>query len=477
MKTSIVISTILDSHRNHISTDSREIQPGCLFVALQGTQWDGHDFIESAVNQGATGILCKKEYTSDLIPFLQEKAVFYFVDDPLESYREISALWRKQFSIPIIAVAGSVGKTTTKEFLSALLSGKYENIHKTRASENGWIGIPKTLLGLEPHHQIAVIEIGIDEPGSMKKHLSLVNPTGAIVTSIGPEHLEKLKDLQTVIEEETLVLRFARESGGFSAFNQDDPFLEQWGKEHPSTSPLSWSYTLGESKGDVTATTFRNSKTLGGCLLGDELFFGEKERVKMPLPGKHNASNLLGAITIAKVLGLRLDELEEGLKTFQGCEGRSQVKTLDHLQTTVICDYYNAQPVSMKAALELLSEISKQREEKEGVPIQKTVYLGDMLELGCLEESFHRELATYLLQQNVQNIFLVGRRMFFLWDELKRRSFKGEILRHFSDVQELCKDLPRGLGEKTPQVLLIKGSRGMKMEQVWNQLDPFKHRS
>ncbi|NDD91128.1 hypothetical protein EBZ37_03485 [bacterium] len=200
-------------------TDSRKVTESSLFVAIRGEKMDGHDFIPKAIAQGATAVLAEESVVlSKNLASEFPKTRFFCVTDVQEGFRKIASAWRKHFNIPVVLVAGSNGKTTTKEFLSALLQGKYRSVLKTQGSQNGFLGIPMTLIELRSHHGAAVIEVGIDEVGAMAQHVPLVHPTHTLLTVIGPEHLEKLIDLPTVAREEILAFHETQRIGGNSRY-------------------------------------------------------------------------------------------------------------------------------------------------------------------------------------------------------------------------------------------------------------------
>jgi UDP-N-acetylmuramoyl-tripeptide--D-alanyl-D-alanine ligase len=438
-----------------IDTDSRNIEPGSLFVALKGENFDGHDFIESAVAKGARGVLCQRGKSV----VGSKDATLFYVEDTLRAYRKFAAAWRKEFSIPVIAIAGSAGKTTTKELLASILTGKWKHILKTQGSQNGFVGIPMTLLELGARHDIAIIEIGIDDVGAMEQHIALVSPGFAILTSIGPEHLENLIDVPTVAQEEGIALSWVSRNEGTVAVNMDD----SWIRPH-LTAPKEGRkvpYSLQGLQSHLEMISGRLSPD------GRELIFSglglSETQVPLPLPGKHNASNLLGAIALAAALGLKEDEIRQGLATFQGEQGRSQVKHLPGNILT-ICDYYNAQPASMNAALDLVGDLAKRSQGA------TWVCLADMLELGHQEEELHRNLATKIKALNIQNVLLLGTRMKALENELTRSDFRGK-LEHFSNHGDMASALIHSIQEG--DLVLIKGSRSMKMEEIWKTLEPF----
>ena len=438
-----------------ITTDSRKIIPGCLFVALKGEQFDGHTFIDQALATGAAGVICQPGTAVKN----EGKAAIYFVDDTLEAYRRLAHYWRKDFSIPMIGVAGSVGKTTTKEFLAAILSGKYKSVLKTQGSQNGFIGIPMTLLELKAEHQCAVIEIGIDEIGAMAKHMELVNPNSSILTAIGPEHLEKLIDLPTVAREEGLALSYVGQHGGMVVINLDDP----WIRPHAKTLRLGRKFCFSMMESGASEApgvqAARGQLTPDGNELEVRFWTQENKKFKLPIPGAHNAANLLGAVTMAKALGLTTEEIERGLASFSGIYGRSEVKKMGGM--TVICDYYNANPSSVQAGLSLLKDLAKKSAEAGS---KRWACLADMLELGTDELKLHRELAKQIIEDRVENVLLYGTRMEALLEELKSSQFSGQ-LEHFASQAKLAERLISGV--KASDTVLIKGSRGMKMEEVF----------
>ncbi len=444
------LSNLAEIEFTSVTTDSRKVELGSLFIAIEGEKMDGNDFVETAVHAGATGVICRHGVQVPVRPGL----VVFHVKDTLTAYRRLAGSWRREFSIPMIAVAGSAGKTTTKELLSAILQGRWNKVLKTQGSQNGFVGIPMTLLELRPQHQAAVIEVGIDEIGAMTQHMKLVAPTASVLTAIGPEHLDKLIDVPTVAHEEGIALSHVAKNKGLVAISLDDP----WIRPHRSTlkdgqilsftlesNPPASSHTLqGKLSADQKELTLSGAGLDGLCL-------------KLPLLGKHNASNLLAAIAVAAGLGLTKDEIQKGLSQFKGAEGRSEIKDLPG-PTSVICDYYNSQPASVRAGLELLQQLSQ------GSNVARWACLGDMLELGENEERFHREIAPQLVQLRIENVLLFGPRMRALLDELKKLNFSGR-LEHFESHADLAQALIQG--SKPGDTFLIKGSRGMRMEEVW----------
>jgi UDP-N-acetylmuramoyl-tripeptide--D-alanyl-D-alanine ligase len=447
-----------------IVTDSRKIVPGCLFVAIPGDTFDGNDFVVKALAQGASAALCRTGTAAKAgIDPRAPGAWLFEVPDTVEAFRKVAASWRKTFEIPLALVGGSAGKTTTKELLAALLGGAWgaDAVLKTQGSNNGFVGIPITLMGLAPRHRAAVIEVGIDEPGSMIRHCEMVEPTVSLLTSIGAEHLEKLIDLDTVAREEGVAFEHALASrSGRVVVNRDDPRIAPWFKKAPAERRLGFSLTEPASADSLRGTVEGSELAVEGAG-----FIQPGARFPLPLPGRHNACNLLGAIAAAHAMGIRPAQMLEGIRSFTPSEGRSQVRE-PAPGIRVLCDYYNSQPPSLAAALELMAELSHPR------PAQpasiRWACLGDMLELGPRELEFHREIAPRILALGTEHVLLFGERMKALADELEKIGFSGD-LRHFSGREELAQALISGL--QRPALVLIKGSRGMKMEEVWRPLE------
>ena len=435
-----------------VVTDSRKISKNCLFVALPGDKFDGHDFIPAAVSQGASGVICRADYKASP----SNTTTFFKVADTVDAYRSLGSAWRKGFQIPLVAVAGSVGKTTTKELLAALLAGKWKGVLKTQGSQNGFIGIPMTLLELKKEHDVAVIEVGIDEIGAMEKHMSLIDATSAVLTAIGPEHLEKLVDVPTVAREESIALTHVARAGGMISILIDDPWIAPLDKS--ITTERKQKFTL-EAGAKPSATMLVGKLASAGTHLDISGLGLEPFTVELPLQGAHNATNLLGAVAVARGLGLSAKEIREGLKTFRGATGRSELRSLGD-QTPVVCDYYNANPTSVEAGLDLLTQVAKKS--------VRWACLADMLELGVNEEKFHRDLSQKLIALQIENVLLYGPRMKWLESELKSRAFAGTVS-HFESHQLLADKL---IASYHPgDAILIKGSRGMKMEEVWKILE------
>lgn len=425
------------------------MQAGDCFIALKGENQDGHQFIEKAIALGATGIICEDSYKINP----QLSSISWFTcRDTLSGYRQIAKIWRQQFKIPVFAIAGSAGKTTSKEFCAAILRGKYKNVLQTVASQNGFQGIPATIMNLTPSHEAAVIEVGIDEPHAMEDHLQIVSPDYGLLSSIGEEHLEKLIDIQTVAHEEGLLFKHLADRDACMAVLADDPLVVAQAEKY--SGGLKYFYGLKETQ---EGAHFIRGKLLDSTL--EVKWNSQSFTFHLPLPGEHNARNLLGAISLALAHGLSAEEIKSGLQTFKPPSGRSEVYSWKN-NVKVFCDTYNANPLSMKIALQLL-------QKNANGPRHTWACLGDMLELGTNEEGLHRQIADQIADLKIDFVLACGPRMKFLIDELKQRNFGG-FCAHFSDPMAMTSKIISDA--QASDTILIKGSRGMKMERLWEEL-------
>lgn len=426
-----------------ICYDTRTLQPGDLFAAMKGDVTDGHAYIEDAVKKGAGAVMHEAGHP------IPAGVIGLPVKDALHGYRETALLWRRQFSYPVIAVGGSAGKTTSKELIAALLRGKWPETVATEGNKNGFHGVPNTLIRLRPTSGAGVVEIGIDETGAMEQHARIVEPSIAILTSIGPEHLEKLVDVDTVEREEAKLFEQVERTGGIVAVNCDDERIYRRGLRLSHARPVF--YSLGKIPSEFDG--------LEGKLLDDRIvvkFPQGPVEFPLPLEGRHNALNLLGAITVAWTAGVTPDEMRAGLNRFTPPPGRSEAHEWKGVK--IFADFYNANPVSVGASLETICKGGGER---------VWACLGDMLELGKFEEELHRGLSDPILHHRVGHVLLFGPRMKHLESELRKRGFSGE-LRHFETKPDLTSHLQAQV--KPGDRVVIKGSKSMAMGEVWEAL-------
>ena len=361
-------------------TDSRQIKEGYLFLPVKGERVDGHDFIPSVFAQGALATLTEKPLESCPGPYIQ-------VESCLASLKKIAAYYRSQLSIPIVGITGSVGKTSTKEMIASVLSAKY-HVLKTAGNFNNEIGLPLTILRIQKEHEVAVVEMGISEFGEMRRLAEIARPDLCVITNIGTCHLENLGDRDGVLRAKTEV--FEHLSPGAAVFlNGDDDKLAGI-SQAGDTTPLFY----GRNGQDICMDEVEELG-LKGSRANLHTPKGEI-RVEIPIPGGHHLYNAMAAAGVGLQLGLTLEEIRTGMGNAKTIAGRSNF--IESNGFTIIDDCYNANPMSMKASLDVLKQANG----------RKVAILGDMGELGSQERQLHYEVGTYAVDAEVDVLICVG---------------------------------------------------------------------
>ncbi len=351
-----------------IQTDSRILKPGEVFLALRGEKFDGHEFVPTAIAQGAIAAIVDFAYENPGLPVLQVK-------NTLEAYQQIGRWWRDRFHIPVIGVTGSVGKTTTKELIAAVLATQ-GSVHKTYGNFNNEIGVPKTLLELDAQHDFAVIEMAMRGRGQIAELTHIANPTIGLITNVGTAHIELLGS-EVAIAEAKCELLAEMPKDSVAILNYDNSLLMTTAKKVWSGEIL----TYGLSGGDIQ-----------GRLIDHQTVEVAGMQLPLPLPGRHNAANFLAALAVAKVLGIDWSSLKDGVKVDMPT-GRSQRFTLPN-DVLILDETYNAAPEAMLAALQLLADTPGKR---------KIAVLGAMKELGERSLQLHQQVG-----EAVRNLQLDG---------------------------------------------------------------------
>lgn len=432
------------------SIDSRTIRPNEVFVALHGPRFDGHDFIDSVFQRGAAGAVVSRPAfqlrQKEWAPFYRHHFLI-LVDDPLTALQSMAIWHRNRFRLPLVGVTGSNGKTTTKEMTASILNRRGP-VLKNEGNFNNHIGLPLSLLRLREEHQTAVLEMGISQKGEMKRLCEIARPTVGLITNIGPAHLEFLGDLAGVAGEKGALFEAIGPSGT-GVINRDDPYLKPWEKRLANR----WTFGL-DSDADVTASAIGQKATETRFTLHLNRT-GEAAEMVLPILGRHQVYNALAAAAVSAALGLGLDPIREGLQQFRPVALRTEI--LKVRGAHVLLDAYNANPASMKAALEMLSSY-----QPEGGSRRKIALVGDMLELGGSAEAAHLEIGKWAAQRGIDLLIAVGQ-----WAgkvaEGARREGMPAVFVH-PDLESAQKFLKETM--KEGDCLLIKGSRGMKMERV-----------
>jgi UDP-N-acetylmuramoyl-tripeptide--D-alanyl-D-alanine ligase len=417
-----------------VSTDTRTVAPGQLFVALRGERFDGHDFLEQAVAAGAGALLVTD---GARIPAGASALV---VADTRLALGRLAAAWRAGFEIPVIAVTGSNGKTTTKEMIAAILRRQYgDTVLATRGNLNNDIGLPLTLLGLAAGQRAAVIEMGMNHPGEIAYLTQIGAPTVAVVTNAQRAHLAGMGDMNQIAREKGSIFA-GLGAGGVAVVNADDAYAGLW-RRMAGRNPL---LTFGIERGaDVRAVVRQQGLT---TLLSLWTPVGQAE-LKLAVPGRHNARNALAAAAACLAAGIPLAAVVAGLEGFAGLKGRLQ-RRQGRAGAVVLDDTYNANPDSVRAGIDVLAATIG----------RKVLVLGDMGEIGEASGQYHDEIGGYAKSQGVDRLLAFGDA-----SQQAVRNF-GEGARHFCDIEKLIAAVNKQLGPET--TVLVKGSRFMKMERV-----------
>lgn len=430
-----------------VSIDSRTIEPQNLFIALKGQNIDAHTKVFEALEKGASACVVNKSWYDENFSGIK-KLPLIVVENTLKALGKLAQHHRRRFNIPIVAIAGSNGKTTTKDITAHLLSQKY-NVLKTYENFNNQIGLPLMLFQLSRKHRIAVLEIGTNEPGEIDILTRILEPTHGLITNIGKEHLEKLIDLDGVEQEETYLFGYLRKVDGFSFINIDDERLRKY------AFSVGRRLTYGTDPMAEVRAEIKFDRELHPELT---IKYGRKKAVaKMQTTGNTTALNAVAGTAVAFHFGLTSKQISEGLSTFtlpaEHKYGRMKVERVKN--TTILNDCYNANPSSMSAAYFTLKEIFSMG--------KRVAVLGDMLELG--EASFEEHLlALKKATECADNVLIVGTEMKKAFEAFAEKS----KIEYFDDKDLLGERLKNLI--KDGDTVLVKGSRSMKMETVVEKL-------
>ena len=428
-----------DQRVARVHTDTRSLQAGDLFVALRGERFDAHQFIDQAATQGASAVMCE--------PAGREAAQraglpALIVPDSRRALGQLAAGWRRQFPLPLIAVTGSNGKTTVTQMIASILRAHAgDAAHATQGNLNNDIGVPLTLLGLRAQHRIGVIELGMNHPGEIADLAGLVQPSVALVNNAQREHQEFMHTVRAVAEENGAVL-LALPADGVAVYPLDDAYTGLW--DEWAAKRQRCRFALAE--GDVSAAVVLwhagawqfTLRTAQGTA-----------PVTLHIAGRHNVKNALAAAACALSAGVPLPTVVQGLQAFEPVRGRSRALSLDGGRLTLVDDSYNANPDSVRAAIDVLSEL----------PGPRLLVLGDMGEVGNQGPQFHAEVGAYARNQGIDALWTLG--------ELGRdahQAFGPQRGQHFADMAALQAAVAAVW--RTTGSILVKGSRFMKMERV-----------
>jgi UDP-N-acetylmuramoyl-tripeptide--D-alanyl-D-alanine ligase len=423
-----------------VSTDSRSAPAGALFVALRGETFDAHDFLDQVAARNVAAVVVEKLPENFPLPAL-------VVPDTLAALGRIGNAWRREYDIPVIGVTGSNGKTTVKEMIASILAAAFGEDARlaTQGNLNNEIGVPLTVMRLTGAHKAAVVELGMNHPGEIARLAAIAAPTVALVNNAQREHQEFMHTVEAVARENGSVLQ-ALPAGGVAVFPGDDEYTALWRELAGERKVLT--FGLGEAC-DVRAAYTPNS-------FGSDLQVRAPQgqfNIKLAAAGEHNVRNALAACACALAAGIPQDAIVRGLEAFAPVSGRLQRKQAAK-GATVIDDSYNANPDSVRAAIDVLAQSAAPR----------ILVLGDMGEVGTQGPQFHEEIGAYAASRGIETVLVTG---------ALARHMTGMGAQHFEQFDDLLAALDkqmRQLGSKSDATVLVKGSRFMKMERVVQHL-------
>lgn len=428
---------------DRIHTDSRSLQAGDLFVALRGERFDGNQFIAQAMAQGAVAVVCEASGEAQAMAVGLPALV---VPDARIALGELATGWRAQFDLPLIGVTGSNGKTTVTQMIASILRAHAGfNALSTQGNLNNDIGVPLTLFNLREHHRMAVVELGMNHPGEIAYLARLAQPTVAMVNNAQREHQEFMGTVQAVAYENGAVLQ-ALPSNGVAVFPADEEFTSVWQSLSGERTQRTFALSADHADADVRAAVVHwQSGAWQFTLKTDE----GTAPVRLHIAGRHNVKNALAASACALAAGVPLEAVAQGLQAFESVKGRSRALVLhtDIGDITLVDDTYNANPDSVRAAMDVLAEL----------PAPRLFVLGDMGEVGDQGPQFHAEVGAYAAACGIEDLYTLG--------ELgihTARAF-GQA-GHFESMDSLLETVIQNVAHF--QSVVVKGSRFMKMERV-----------
>mgnify|MGYP000878758315 FL=1 len=426
----------IKSEIGEISTDTRQLIAGSVFIAIRGERFDGHDYVAKAFEKGAVAAITEKQI---------ENYPCIIVNDTRKAFLDLARYYRSLFNIILVGVTGSVGKTTTKEMIALVLSEKYNTL-KTEGNLNNEIGLPKTLLGINKSHKAAVIEMGMSDFGEIERLSNTAIPTISVITNIGFSHIENLKTQEGILKAKLEILS-GMSSDAPLVVNADDRLLST---VKDSLNRRVLTYGIENKTADYYAKNIyeENNGTIFTVKYQDR-----DVEVSLPCIGRHNVLNALSAFCIGINSGISEEEIINALKKYKPDELRQNI--VKKGEQTVIIDCYNASPDSMKASLSVLLQV---KAENNG---RKVAVLGDMLELGEMSRQLHENVGRFTEMADVDMLFTYGYDSVYIAEKAKE---SGVSVMHTDDKAKLVNELKTYL--KAGDVVLFKGSRGMRLEEV-----------
>ena len=438
-------ASCMDEEITGVVRDNREVEPGNLFIAIKGERVDGHSFIEDAFRRGAIAVLSEQELPDSPGPYI-------LVSSTTEAMKKLAAFYRESLSIPVVGITGSVGKTSTKEMIASVLEQKYK-VAKTKGNYNNEIGLPLTIFQIRREHEVAVLEMGISDFGEMHRLADMAKPNIGVITNIGWCHLENLKTQEGILQAKTEMLSHMS-SGGTVILNGDDEKLVTVTPEEGQKLVF---YGISEK---IPETERMKIPQIYATQVQNLGFDGMRANIHTPegdffvsiaIPGEHNVYNALAATAVGLSLGLTLSQIQAGIEAARTIQGRTNLLKVHDM--TIIDDCYNANPVSMKASIEVLSHAGGRR----------IAVLGDMGELGETERQLHNEVGRFVGTHGIPVLFCAGELAFEYVKGVQETNPECEV-HYFPNREEMTRELVSFV--KAGDTVLIKASHFMEFPKV-----------
>lgn len=429
-----------------VSINTKTLQPGDLFIPFRGENVNGHRFVQNAFEKGAAASLWLKDE-----PNPPKDVPLLFVDSAEKALQQMAEAYRAELSAVFIGITGSNGKTSTKDLVAGMLS-PYFRVKKTEGNFNNELGLPLTILSLEEDTEFAVLEMGMSSFGEIEFLSNLAKPTYAVITNIGEAHMQDLGSREGITKAKFEIISGLKGAGKLF-YDGDEPLLRPFVEGSPSINSTSFGVQenndlrIAEVEFTEQGSVFRVEGTLN-------------EEMSIPVLGEHQVKNTLAALLIGKEVGLTAEQMREALKEITLTDMRMQVIEAKN-GSIFINDAYNAAPTSMRAAIDFL--------EKSSIKPDKWLVLGDMLELGEHEKQYHEEMSASISAGVFKGICLFGPKMEWLYAKLSEQSNVEEIIWVENEIEEIIAFLTKKIDNRS--IVLVKGSRGMKLERV---IEPFE---
>lgn len=426
-----------DKEVTSVCTDTRKIEKGCIFIAIKGASFDGHSFVRQAIEAGAVAAIT--EFQVSNMPCI-------VVENSRKALLDLAKFYRMKFSPILVGVTGSVGKTTTKEMISLALSAKYKTL-KNEGNLNNEIGVPMTLFGLDETYEAAVIEMGMNHFGEINRLSSVSKPTVSIITNIGFSHIENLGSQQGILKAKLEILN-GMDTDSPLILNADDELLSTVALERKIIT-----YGIENESADIHITNVNDDI----ITTFDVNYQGEVYPVKLHCYGVHNVYNAAAAFAVGVTCGIEPEKIADKLSEYETAGMRQSVRQING--QTVIVDCYNASPTSMKAAINVLSQMKPRRNGR------RIAVLADMLELGEMSKKLHEGVGEYVAKSNVDKLICYGKDAKYIASKADEMGLHSGCT---SDKLMLIEYLQKML--KEDDVVLFKGSRGMRLEEIIEEL-------